>query len=33
MAVTFGNGHQEEKKREDDGEDRDDEPRPLDVKV
>ena len=33
MAVTFGNGHQEEKKGEDDGEDRDDEPRPLDVKV
>ena len=33
MAVTLGNGHQEEKKCKDDGEDRDDEPRPLDVKV
>ena len=33
MAVTLGNGHQEEKKCKDDGEDRDNEPRPLDVKV
>ena len=33
MAVTLENGHQEEKKCEDDGEDRHDEPRPLNVKV
>ena len=33
MTVTLINGRQEEEKRQEDGEDRNEKPRPLDVKV